>query len=103
MLSQLFEQKGMYYSTRKSHFPSIVLASFMNVCNCVKYLFASIILASFMNVCNCVKYLFAQHRLSIVRASFGHHSGIIVKMRIFIQVEGNGDCMFLSLVKQMIF
>ena len=73
MLSQLFEQKGMYYSTRKSHFPSIVLASFMNVCNCVKY-------------------LFAQHR-----------SGIVVKMRIFIQVEGNGDCMFSSLVKQMIF
>ena len=36
MLSQLLEQKGMYYTTCKSHFPSIVLPSFMNVCNCVK-------------------------------------------------------------------
>ena len=34
---------------------------------------------------------------------FEHCSSIVLKMHIFIQVEGNGDCLFLSLVKQMIF
>ena len=40
---------------------------------------------------------------SIIQASFYHHSSIILKIYFFVQVPGDGDCLFNSLVKQMIF